>query len=311
MKNPTFTFLKLSGIVLSACFVLNSCSHSADEKFMSEEMASAKAKADSVSVVSEATQQPKFNGDSNRTFVRKADLSFKVKDVRTATFDIERIVNSNRGYVTTSDLESTINYKNSVRISKDSMLDMINYTVQTNLIMRIPNSELDKTLSEIAALVDYLDYRRIHAEDITAQFQDATLTDKRYTEHKKRLEKAIDQTGKKLDQVTEAENDLLAKQESADNSKISTSELIYDVKYSTVSINIYQKETTRKEAYAYSAPVEPFQPSFGSKLLSAAGTGAVAMGEILLFFIKIWPVAVILIAFFFLFKKVRKLKWFN
>lgn len=310
MKKPTFTFLKLSGIVLSACLVTYSCSHSRDEKFMAEQTAS--AKADSVSVAGEAAQQPfKFNGDSNRSFVRKADMSFKVKDVRTATFDIERIVNSNRGYVTTSDLESTINYKNSVRISKDSMEDMIHYTVQTNMIMRIPNSELDKTLTEIAALVDYLDYRRIHAEDITAQFQDAALTDKRYAEHKKRLEKAIDQTGKKLDQVTAAENDLLEKQQSADDSKISASELSYDVKYSTVSINIYQKETTRKEVYAYSAPVEPFQPNFGSKLISAAGTGAVAMGEILLFFIKIWPVAVILIVFFFLFKKIRKLKWFN
>lgn len=310
MKNHSSTLLKLSGIVLSTSIILFACAPSSKEKYAAEERAESQANP-ATSAIHEPNQQLPFKGDSTRSFVRKADLSFKVKDVRTSTFDIERIVNANRGYVTTSDLESNINFKSSVRISKDSMMDMINYTVHSNIIVRVPNTELDKTLTEIASLIDYLDYRRIHAEDVTAKFEDANLTEKRYANHTARLEKAIDEKGKKLDQLVEAETNLLEKQGYADQSKISSHELTHDVKYSTVSITVYQKETTKKEIYAFTAPVEPYQPGFGAKLLDAVTSGTVVFGEILLFFIKIWPIAVLVIAVIFIVRSVRKLKWFN
>jgi len=311
MKKPTSTLLKLSGIVLSTCIILFSCSQSDKGNRGQREENITSEQADATQKSTNTQPQPKFKGDSTRTFIRKANLSFKVKDVRTATFDIERIVNANRGYVTSSELESNINYKSSVRISKDSMLDMTNYTVHSNIMMRIPNTELDKTLTEIASLIDYLDYRRVNAEDITAQLQDARLTEKRYTQHTQRLEKAIDEKGNKLNQLVDAEDNLLEKQQYADQSKINSGELAHDVKYSTIAIKIYQKETTRKEAYAYSAPIEPYQPNFGVKLLDAVSVGAVVFGEILLFFIKLWPIALLVVAFIFIFKSVRKLKWFN
>ena len=65
--------------------------------------------------------------------------------------------------------------------------------------------------------------------------------------------------GKKLDQMVETENELLGKkQEWADNSKLNTMELAHDVSYSTVSINIYQKETNQKRDVCLFCPVEPY-----------------------------------------------------
>lgn len=308
MKNSTSNYLKLSGIVLSTTLVLFSCGPSAEE--MSDREEKAKVFADSVSTAIQNIEQPKLKADSNRAFVRTADLSFKVKDVKNATFDIERIVSEHNGYVTSSILESEVNYKNSLRISKDSMLDIINYTVHNNIIMRIPNTELDKTLTEIAGLIDYLDYRKIKADDVTKEFQAAKLSENRFVNHKKRLEKAIDGKGKKLDQMVEAENELLVKQEWADNSKLNTMELAHDVSYSTVSINIYQKETTKKEAYAYTLPSEPYTPNFGSKFLTSVSDGASVFGEIILFFVKLWPIALLVTGIIALIKLVLRQKWF-
>lgn len=308
MKNLSSPFLKLSGIVLSTSLVLFSCSQSSE--YMSEKEGKAKVFADSVSEAIQSINQTPMKADSNSAFVRKADLSFKVKDVKTATFDIERIVSEHKGYITSSILESNINNKNSVRTSKDSMLDIINYTVHNNIVMRIPNNELDKTLTEIATLIDYLEYRKIKADDVTKQFQAAKLSENRFVNHKKRLEKAIDTNGKKLDQMVTAENELLVKQEWADDSKLNTLELAHDVSYSTVSINIYQKETTKKEAYAYTLPSEPYQPNFGSKLLESASIGANVFGEILLFFVKLWPIAILIFGIITLIKLILKQKWF-
>lgn len=308
MKNITSNSLKLSGIVLGATLTLFSCGASREDMSNNEE--TAKVFADSVSTVIQNIKQPILKADSNRTFVRTADLSFKVKDVKTATFDIERIVNEHRGYVTSSVLESDVSYKTSTRVSKDSMLDIINYKVHNNIILRIPNTELDKTLTEISELIDYLDYRKIKAEDVTKNFQAAKLSENRFVNHKKRVEKTIDVKGKKLDQMAEAENDLLVKQEWADNTKINTIELAHDVSYSTVSINIYQKETTKKEAYAYTLPAEPYTPNFGSKFLTSLGDGAAIFGEIILFFVKLWPIALLVTGVIALIKLVLRQKWF-
>jgi hypothetical protein len=308
MKNITSNSLKLSGIVLGATLTLFSCGASREDVSNNEE--TAKVFADSVSTVIQNIKQPILKADSNRTFVRTADLSFKVKDVKTATFDIERIVNEHRGYVTSSVLESDVSYKTSTRVSKDSMLDIINYKVHNNIILRVPNTELDKTLTEISALIDYLDYRKIKAEDVTKNFQTAKLSENRFVNHKKRVEKNIDAKGKKLDQMAEAENDLLVKQEWADNTKINTMELAHDVSYSTVSINIYQKETTKKEAYAYTLPAEPYTPNFGSKFLTSLSDGAAIFGEIILFFVKLWPIALLVTGVIALIKLVLRQKWF-
>jgi len=312
MKTSTQTIVKLSAIVLLSSGILISCSPSSE--YMSNKEESAKVFADSVSTVIQnipQTQQP-IKHDSNRVFVRKADLYFKVKDVKNATFDIERIVSQNNGYVTSSMLESNTNFKNSIRISKDSVQDIINYTVHNDLILRIPNDNLDKTLTEIASLIDYLDFRKIKANDVTKQFQSAKLSENRFVKHKKRVEKAIDDKGKKLNEtLVEAENDLLVKQEWADDSKLNTLELAHDVAYSTVTISIYQKETTKKETYAYSMPIEPYKPNFGSKLLTSLADGGEIFGEIILFFIRLWPIALVIIGLVVLIKFILKRKWFT
>jgi hypothetical protein len=315
MKNSTKNFLKLSSIVLSTTFILISCSASREEKANQE--AYAKASADSVSSTTEQSSSQKEpispnspKKDSLRAFVRKADLYFKVKNVKTATFDIERIVNEHQGYVTTSDLQSTVNYKNDIRISNDSMREIKNYTVHSDITIRVPNDELNKTLSEIAVLIDYLDHRVVKADDVTKQLSAADLWQQRFANHQKRLEKAIDEKGKKLNTTVEAEDNLYAKQATTDDVKLNAQELKHDIAYSIVTISIYQKETTKSETYAYAAPIEPFQPNFGSQLLTALTDGGAVFGAILLFFIRLWPIALLILGGVAIFKFIYKRKWF-
>lgn len=309
MKNLSINLLKLSAVIFGASYLLISCGPSREE-FSSKE-SKAKDFVNSVSTQIDAIPIKTLQKDSVRSFVRKADLFFKVEDVKLATFDIERIVNEHSGYVTTSDLESQLNSKNSVRISKDSIQDIINYTVKSNLLIRVPNTELDAVLTQIGGLIDYLEYRKIHLDDVTKQFQSAKLTAKRFDKHKNRLEKSIDSKGQKLNQLVEAENDLNEKQEMADITQINTLELMHDVAYSTVSISIYQKETMKTENYAVALPIEPYKPSIIAKLLPAIYDGTAIFGEIILFIIRLWPIALLIIGIVFLVKLIARRKWFG
>ena len=314
MKNSSIYFLKLSGIVLSTTILLIACGSSKEEKDYQDMYA--KASADSVSSSPTQSQSEKEKSlstpvkkDSLRAFVRKADLLFKVKDVKNATFDIERIVNEHDGYVTNSDLQSTINYKNDIRISNDSMRELKQYTVHSNISIRVPNTELNKTLNEIAVLIDYLDYRTVKADDVTKQLSAADLWQQRFVNHQKRLEKAIDEKGKKLSTTIEAEDNLYAKQATTDDVKLDAQELKHDIAYSIVTISIYQKEMIKSETYAYALPIEPFQPTFGSQLQSALMDGGSIFGAIILFFIRLWPIGLLIIGVVCVLKFILKRKW--
>ena len=313
MKNITKKTLKLSTIVLSATALLISCGSSKEE--MNYKEAYAKASADSISSSSinspsekEQVTQPSLKKDSTRAFVRKADLFFKVNDVKTATFDIERIVNEHNGYVTKSDLQSTVNYKSEVRINKDSMQEIKNYTVSSNICIRVPNDELNKTLTEIAGLIDYLDHRTVNADDITKQLSAAQLSQQRFTNHQQRIEKAIDEKGKKLSTTIEAENNLYTKQATTDDIQLNAQELKHDIAYSTITISIYQKETSKSETYAYLLPIEPYQPTFGSRMLDAIQDSIGIFEAIILFLIQIWPIVFLIVGVYLIFKWLLKRK---
>lgn len=313
MKSTSTLSLKVSAI-LSGCIILASCGPAREEIEAKE-----KAYADSVSVSAGATadeaaakkKEIAFRPDSGRVFVRTADLNFKVKDVKLATFDIERIVRDNRGYVTRTALESTVNYKHALRVSKDSLKETIHYQVHNDMVIRVPNTELDKTLSEIAVLFDYLDHRRVYSEDITSELQLSSLSQANFRNHKQRVEKVIGEKRKKLNSTIEAENSLFEKQAIANQTTVETRQLSYDVAYSTIRIAIYQNESVRSELLAYSEPTKPYETPFGGKLAEAASTGVTILAEILLFIVRIWPLWFIGLGAWFLARRVAKLKWFN
>ena len=307
MKISALNYVKLSGIVLLSGILFSACGPSREEM---ESKASMYADSVSAPTQTAVKNNQTVKQDSERVFIRNADLHFKVKDVKTANFDIERIVSEHNGYTTSSVLESDVNYRNSVRISADSVMDLTNYTVHNNMVLRIPNAELDKTLTEISVLIDYLDHRKVQSEDVTRDLLSARLSENRFTHHKQRLEKVIEQKGKKLDQTVDAENELLAKQESADNTKLNTMEIAHDVTFSTVTLSIYQREVSKKETYAYILPVKPYEPNYAQKLWESLSSGGVIFGEIILFLLKLWPIALLTFAVVLLIKFVLKQKWF-
>ncbi len=59
------------------------------------------------------------NKDSTRIFIRTADLKFKVKNVINSTYDIENITLRQGGFVTYSNLASTISNVTTTVISND------------------------------------------------------------------------------------------------------------------------------------------------------------------------------------------------
>jgi hypothetical protein len=245
------------------------------------------------------------NKDSDRKFIRTADLKFKVKNVIKATYTIEDITVQQGGFVTFTSLNSQVDNVVNTPISEDSILETTYFSVINTITIRVPNTRLDTTLKLISQHIDYLDYRIIKAEDIALQLLSNNLTQKRVAKSEQRISNAIDNRGKKLKETTTAEELLINKQEQADNAKISNLSLTDQVNFSTISLYLYQRQTIRRELIANNINIDAYEPGFGKKMLEALKKGWNILETLFLFLCSMWSLIIVGIIAYLLYKKYK------
>ena len=246
-------------------------------------------------------------GDT-RKFVRTADLKFKVKNVTQSTYAIENITNKFDGYVTYTNLQTNISDKFETKISQDSTLETTRYNVENNITIRVPNKRLDTVIKCIAKQIDFLDFRVIKADDVSLKMLANQLSQKRSATNEKRVEKAIDTKGKKINDIMEAENNLASQKEQNDNSKLENLSLQDQINFSTLTIQIYQSESVKQEMIANTKDYHYYKPNIGIRIIDSLKTGWYVLVDIIVFIIEIWWFILLVIGGIFLYKKYSKTK---
>lgn len=298
---------KMYALSFGAVLFIIGCGASSEERSMYSE--SAKAKMDSVMLSSpsdyaSSSAAVEKNKDTTRKFIRTAELKFKVKNAIKATYAIEDITTRFDGFVTYTKLNSDVTNKITLPISADSSLETTFFVVENTMTIRVPNAQLDTTLKTIAKLIDFLDYRIIKADDVGLQLLSNNLTQMRVNKHSTRLIDAIDNRGKKLHETTNAEENLLNKQEQADNAKIANLELKDQINYSTINLFIYQRTDIKREVVSNYKNIEVYEPGFGTQMMESVKFGWNILKELFLFITKLWTLILIGIVLYFVIKKI-------
>jgi hypothetical protein len=288
-------------LTLLALGIVLSCKESASKEnatYMEE------STTDSTSVVSSSAAIE--NKNSNRKFVRTADVKFKVKNVAKSTYAIEDATTKFGGFVTYTNLQSNIHSEDRTKVSQDSTLVTTKYKVDNNITIRVPNTKMDTVIKTIAKQIHFLDYRIIKADDVSLQMLSNELAQKRSNSSEKRLENAIDSKGKKLNQVVKAEETLDAKKEQNDASKLNNLSLQDQVNFSTLTLNIYQDESIKQEMVANEKSINAYRPNIGLQIWDSIKTGWFMLENIISFVVVLWPFALIGFLGFFGYKKFLK-----
>ena len=262
------------------------------------------AVTDSTSVVSSSAAVE--NKNSNRKFVRTADVKFKVKNVAKSTYAIEDATTKFGGFVTYTNLQSNIHSEDRTKVSQDSTLVTTKYKVDNNITIRVPNTKMDTVIKTIAKQIHFLDYRIIKADDVSLQMLSNELAQKRSNSSEKRLANAIDSKGKKLNQVVDAEANLDAKKEQNDASKLQNLSLQDQVNFSTLTLNIYQDESIKQEMVANEKSINAYRPNIGLQIWDSVKTGWFMLENIISFLVVLWPFALIGFLGFLGYKKFLK-----
>ena len=284
-----------------------SASRSAVE-FAESESVSANERHSPASYISSSAATVNQN-DTLRKMIRTANIRFKVKDVIKATYSIEDIVVKHNGFVENSDLASRINSTKETLIKEDSALVTVYYTVINTLVLRVPNTQLDAALKEIAQFVEFMDHRVINAKDVTLDLLSKTLEQNRLARYDERMRRAIDNTGRRLPDVGSAEENLLRRQAQADDAIIANLRTLDRINFSTINLYLYQNQNVRYEVIAKEKKIEPYSVPFGARFVDALKFGWTIIVEVILFITNIWSIFLVSLLIF-LGIKYRK-KWIN
>ncbi|MCV9926229.1 DUF4349 domain-containing protein [Flavobacterium sp. LS1R49] len=244
--------------------------------------------------------------DTNHKFIRTADIKFKVKNVAKSTYAIENATVKFGGFVTYTNLQSTIHNEIQTKISQDSTLQTTKYSVINNIIIRVPNTQLDTVIKTIAKQIDFLDYRVIKADDVSLKLLSNQLAQNRSVENHKRIENAIDTKGKKINDVMNAENTLAAQKEQNDSNKIENIALKDQINFSTITLELYQNQSLKQEVVASNKDNNTYKPNIGIEIIDALKSGWYILQGIIVFFLNLWPFILIGTGGFFLYRKYVK-----
>lgn len=268
-----------------------------------------KAKADSVMAISgvdlSSSAAVEKHNNSSRKFLRTADIKFKVGDVIKSTYYIENVVNKFGGFVTYTNLYSTINDVSSIKCSEDSLLKTTHYTVNNSITLRVPNTQLDTTLKSIALVVDFLDYRLIKADDVALQILSNQLTQKRATKGEAETVITTNKKGRAIEKMVVTNSVPIDRQEQADNAYVNNLDLNDKVNYSTVTLTLYQNESIKSEKCFVAKNIEEYESSFFEKLGQSLLQGLSFLQGFILLVVKLWPLFVISLIILVLLKKYK------
>ncbi|SFN72670.1 protein of unknown function [Chryseobacterium oleae] len=285
------TYIKLS---LSAVLLLGIYSCKKGEVAATEVSASDSTVAmvtDSVS--SAATMEVK-----DRQFIKTADVNMEVKDVYEATVSIEKTVQDLGGFVTHSNLQSSILSEDTYNTSDNEAMLIKKYQTENTMKVRVPTEKLGELLTKINDKKVFLNYRTINAEDVTSNIKYAEMEGKRI----KKTGENIDQLKTNKDKVN-LDNDNMAE---GNLQQLATMDTSDNIKYSTIDIYIKEPKLRIAEiAVTNTRNIDnQYKFNFIYDAKNAFVEGFYLIQKIAVGLITIWPIVLILgVVLYFLRKR--------
>ncbi|WP_337042838.1 DUF4349 domain-containing protein [Emticicia sp. 17c] len=242
-----------------------------------------------------------------RKFIRTAELKFQVNDVRKASEQIEALTANYGGFITQSSLQTNRLDQKTIQVSIDSLMEVSSINIVSDITIRIPNEHLESLLKDLNGMIQYLDYRNIKADDVSLQLLSNSIASKRLENFSRHNQQANGKRKGNILAATEAEEKMLEHQLQADSHKIDNLSLQDKIDYSTIVLNLYQKESLHKIMLQNRQSIHYYKANFFLRVWDSIKIGWDFLEETIVILIRLWfiliPGAIIL--FYWLTKSKR------
>lgn len=214
--------------------------------------------------------------------IKTAELKLKVKNVKRATAQIKILLEKYNAYI------ANLRYENT------------SYQKQNNFTIKVPKAYFDVLLDSISTYAEVLDYENVSTQDVTEEFLDIETRLATKLQVKERYETILKKKAKTVEDVIYAEEKLGAIQEEIEAAQGRLKYLSNRVMSSTIHVKLY-------EEIPYKVSKVKIE-TFDSKFKRAISFGWTFLENLVLTLLHIWPVILIGVVGFLLYRKRKKTK---
>jgi hypothetical protein len=227
--------------------------------------------------------------DNERKFIRTANMNFRVKDVYLSANAIEDVVATTGGFVIQNNISSQVRDTQVHPIGNGKLMQIAEYTVQGDLIVRVPSQKTQEFLRAVANQITFLDQRNFSAHDAQFDMLRKQLEYARNEETQQEQGQSI-RDGGKLEQRTEAINARNDSKAARDEARVQKKEFDDQVAFSTINFKIYQlPDVTETEIKDIDAVFRQNRPGFLHRLGDACTAGWDRTLDLTITAVEWWP----------------------
>lgn len=225
----------------------------------------------------------------SRKVMKTADVRSRVQDVLAKTTVLETTAQALSGVVISSTLKNDITNTKQVPLSSDSIEEIQSYTTTAYLTFKIPVMYMDSFMNIVIHDAQFINYRNLKLDDLTMQYVSNQMK-----------QEAMRDNLKTKDVNSAIYND--EKKENQIDQKVENLAIADQVKYATVSIELYQPQRVEKIVIANIDQL--VNPSFGTSIRMGIQNGWDLLKYVFIAISNLWTVILIgLIIYWIVFKK--------
>jgi hypothetical protein len=249
------------------------------------------------------------NLPADKKFRKQADARFLVNNVFESVQFIETQAIKTGGWIEYSQFNSRTERTRWTKVSKDSVLHHKYYHNENSICLRIPSDQVHDFLKQVATQIVYLENRNIGIDDLTFRFVEEDLEKRRAEKYKELLAQHVSQSkSASLEDKTYAVESMMRKQYSEDMAFIQKMRLEDQVKYSTLTFNIYGNQKSMYWKTFVPESIRPYEPAFGDRSFEALTMGWKGIKLFVVGLLYAWPVFIIGLPAFVYYRRKRKNK---
>ena len=272
--------LKTAAVFFAVTISVIACKKSEISEYGSPEIADSAA----VAVTSDSISMAATQEVEGKKFIKTADVNMEVKNVYESTISIEKYLKKNGGFVTKSEMNSSVLSEENFPIN-DAEAKLVREFRQINdMEVRVPTVKLGEFLEFVNQSNLFLHTRNISAEDVSANIMMADLEEKRM----KKTESNIQTIKNNSEKVNLADNNLSEQ----NNQKLATYNLSDNLKYSTVNLHL-KEPSSRISSIAVTNTKNfdnQYRYNFFYDVKNAIIKGFYLTQEIIVGLFTIWPI---------------------
>lgn len=227
-------------------------------------------------------QSPAHNPDWDKKIIRNATLSVEVKDYKHFNELVRTSVKQMGGYIAQEEQSES------------------DYKIENSVTIKVPVDQFDNTVQALTPGKEKVLVRKITSQDVTGEVVDTKSRLEAKRQVRLRYLDLLKQA-KNMEEILQVQNEINDIQENMESAAGRINYLTHSAAFSTIQLSYFQ--VLNPQAKDVETP-----PGFGQKVLLALKSGLEWVGELIILLLTLWPVWMVLLTGWWLYRKYRPAK---